>query len=94
MTRLNKIMTVSAAEFAASWRAFDASPAPRPGAPARLAVGCGMAEITFEPQQGVKLGGLLELPRAVVTFSFEGVEPTVCAAFVARFDRVYQRGGG
>lgn len=87
-------MSVSPAEFAASWRAFDASPAPVAGAPARLRVGGGLVVIAFEPQAGVRLGGLLALPRAVVTFSFDGVEAAARDALLAKFDRAFQRGGG
>ncbi len=87
-------MSVSRAEFEASWRAFDTSPAPVSGRPARLDVGGGVAEIAFEPRTGVRLGGLLELPRAVVTFSFDGVDRAAREALVARFDRAFQRGGG
>lgn len=92
--RLQKLMSVSRAEFEASWRAFDASPPPTEGLPARLMVGEGVAEITFEAQAGVRLGGLLELPRAVVSFSFDGVEGQARDVLLVRFDRAFQRGGG
>lgn len=94
MTRLEKLMSVSRAEFEASWQAFDPSPPPSLGSPVRLAVGGGVAEIAFEARAGVRLGGLLELPRAVVSFAFDGVAPDAREALVARFDRAFQRGGG
>lgn len=55
----------------------------------------GPVEITFEPQPGVRLGGLLALPRAKVALKFSS---SVTAAdrthFVRLFDTSFQRGGG
>jgi hypothetical protein len=94
MLRVEKLMSVSRAEFVESWRAFDASPPPGPGEPVCLPVGTGRVTIAYEPRPGVRLGGLLELPRALVTLTFEAADPPAAAALVARFDRAFQRGGG
>ena len=94
MTRLEKLMSLTFTEFEANWPAFDASPAPVPGMPVCLAVGRGQVAIAYEPQANVRLGGLLDLPRALVSFTFDRVEPEECAALLARFDRAFQRGGG
>lgn len=94
MSKLEKLMSISRTEFELSWASFDTSPPPAPGSPARLPVGSGHVEISFEPRPAVRLGGLLELPRAVVTFVFDGVEPAERARIVDRFDRSFQRGGG
>ena len=55
----------------------------------------GPVEITFEPLPGVRLGGLLALPRAKVALKFSD---TVSAAdrsqFIRLFDTSFQRGGG
>lgn len=87
-------MSVSRAEFVESWRAFDPSPPPAEGADVQLVVGRGLVTIGFEPRAGVRLGGLLELPRAAVSFTFSDVEPPEQAQLIARFDRAFQRGGG
>lgn len=50
--------------------------------------------ITFEEQQGATLGGLLALPRARVTLAFDGMSVDEQGAFLRRFDRAFQRGGG
>lgn len=92
--RLEKLMSLSRTEFEASWAAFAAGPAPAPGMPVRLAAGAGAVAIGFEPRPGVRLGGLLELPRAVVTFDFIGVDAAGQAELIGRFDRAFQRGGG
>lgn len=94
MARVEKLMSISRSEFEAAWRTFDASAAPAAGAPARLPAGAGAVEIAFEPRSGVRLGGLLELPRAVVIFTFHGVDPEPRDRLIARFDRAFQRGGG
>ncbi len=55
----------------------------------------GSVEITFEPLPGVRLGGLLALPRAKIELKFSGaVSPADRAAFVRLFDTSFQRGGG
>ncbi|MDH3476644.1 MAG: hypothetical protein OEM59_23445 [Rhodospirillales bacterium] len=50
--------------------------------------------IVIEPQPPRRLGGLLAVPRARVTITFEGYDPAAEAEFVERFDRAFQRGGG
>jgi hypothetical protein len=40
------------------------------------------------------LGGLLEVPRGEVAISFQGYSEDERTAFLQRFDRSYQRGGG
>lgn len=59
-----------------------------------LGVGDGQVVITYEPLEGVRLGGLLDLPRAKVTITFDGVDPTEQEKFLRRFEVTFQRGGG
>lgn len=94
MQRLEKLMSISRSEFEQSWLAFDGTPPPAPGSPVRLALGSGHVEIAYEPRPAVRLGGLLELPRAAVTFVFDRVEEADRAKIIDRFDRAFQRGGG
>lgn len=94
MPRIEKLMSISRSEFEQSWQAFDCSAPPAPGLPARLLIGPGHVDVSFEPQPGVRLGGLLELPRASVAFVFVGVEDADRVKVVDRFDRAFQRGGG
>jgi hypothetical protein len=55
----------------------------------------GPVEISFEPQPGVRLGGLLALPRAKVALKFSStVSAPDRAEFVRLFDTSFQRGGG
>ena len=50
--------------------------------------------ITVEPQEPRRLSGLWSMPRSKVTIAFHGYGAAEAAAFVARFDKAFQRGGG
>lgn len=50
--------------------------------------------IVYEPLEKATLGGLLALPRATVTLYLDGLGETERHAFLARFDKAFQRGGG
>lgn len=59
-----------------------------------LPVDRGQVAIEFTPLKNQVLGGLLSLPRASVTLTFDAVDETAQRAFLARFDQAFQRGGG
>jgi len=50
--------------------------------------------IVYEPLETATLGGLLALPRARVTLHLGELNEAQRHAFLARFDRAFQRGGG
>jgi len=50
--------------------------------------------ITVEPQEPRRLSGLWSMPRSKVTIAFQGYDAGEAAAFVQRFDKAFQRGGG
>ena len=88
-----KLMSLSASEFADSMskignhhisadgsRRFDLSP--------------GHVDVRYASQPGVRLGGLLELPRALVTLNFAGVNDDDRTRFLRTFEIAFQRGGG
>lgn len=50
-------------------------------------------EITLG-QEGVRQIALLTVPSTAVTISLTGYNDSAVAAFMRRFDRAYQRGGG
>lgn len=50
--------------------------------------------ITVEPQEPRRLSGLWSMPRSKVTIAFHGYDAAEAAAFVACFDKAFQRGGG
>jgi hypothetical protein len=57
-------------------------------------LGPGCILIAYDAQPGVRFGGLLELPRAVVSLTFEGVDMADQMSFLKRFEFNFQRGGG
>lgn len=59
-----------------------------------LAIGTGRVVVAYEPRPSVRFGGLLELPRALVSLTFDDVTDSGQSRFVERFDRAFQRGGG
>ena len=54
----------------------------------------GGVAIQYKPRPSVCLGGLLDMPRALVTLTFSDVPPDQQVAFLRRFDLAFQRGGG
>ena len=89
-----KTMSMTEREFEAGCQRLAAPGDCVGGQAAKVAVATGLAHIRYEPLEGVTLGGLLKLPRARVTISFENVTRKDQAAFVRRFDVAFQRGGG
>ena len=93
--RVEKIMALDLAEFHRSLKMLAPGQAMPPDA-CQIAVDANgkHVDIAFEPLPPETLGGLLALPRARVTLAFEGHSAGERAAFLARFDRAFQRGGG
>lgn len=96
-TGVGRDMSIALAEFLAHLPyALRGLPAWEPladGARAVLPEG-GRVTITAAPAPPRRLSGLLTLPRCTVTLSFADCSAPAAAAFVAAFDRAYQRGGG
>ncbi len=95
--KIEKTMSLSHEEFANSMEQFagpQAGRQARNGAAVAVEQAGVRAQISYEPLEGVRLGGLLALPRAKVTVSLdEGPEATQ-REFLRRFDIAFQRGGG
>ena len=54
----------------------------------------GSVTITVEELPPLELSGVLSLPRLRVSFAFTTDDPAARAAFLATYDRAFQRGGG
>ena len=54
----------------------------------------GSVTITYDARPSVRFGGLLDIPRALVSLTFTDVPSDQQSAFVKRFDLTFQRGGG
>ena len=93
--RVEKIMSLSLREFHRSLKTLN--PGATPDEIQRHVVissGGGAVHIIYEALEKVSLGGLLALPRARVTLSFEALNETERRAFLARFEKAFHRGGG
>ena len=74
-------------------RAVNNAPITRRDNQAHVAADAGRVLITLAPERVRKLG-LLEFPVTPVSIEFDGFNPSDQAAFLARFDLAYQKGGG
>jgi hypothetical protein len=93
-TPIVQTMSISRDEFRKSVLAIDPSALAVAADRFRLAVPPGHVTIGYAPLPGVRLGGLLDLPRAEVSLDFEGLDAVEQAAFLRRFEIAFQRGGG
>lgn len=92
---VRKTMSLSLAEFHRGLRALSPAIELADGQThAMIRAGSHDVAVTYEPQQGTVLGGLLMLPRAVVEIDISGMEEGAARAFLERFDKAFQRGGG
>lgn len=74
-------------------RAIDGRDYVRDGVRVTIREGDASVTITLGSQQVRKIA-LLEIPHADVTLTFDGWDEEAREAFMARFDRAFQRGGG
>lgn len=88
-----KLMSLSVSEFADSMAKIGAHQINADGS-RRFDLSPGHVDVNYAPQPSVRLGGLLELPRAVVTINFAGVSDSERAEFLRKFEIAFQRGGG
>lgn len=89
-----RVMSISPAEFAIS---IDMLGPHRDGTNGSkiFDLASGSVEITFEPLPGVRLGGLLALPRAKIELKFsDAISLPDRTTFIRLFDTSFQRGGG
>ncbi len=92
---IEKIMSLTLADFHRSVRVLAPDLTPGHGQTEVVVPdGAASVRITYEPLESTTLGGLLALPRARVTISHDSGDPGLRAAFLARFDQAFQRGGG
>ena len=94
MHRIEKVMSISRREFAASLAALDPEATLSAAAWASVSSGGITAAIRFQALPARVLGGLLSLPQASVEIIFADANEAQVADFLRRFDIVFQRGGG
>lgn len=94
---VEKLMSFTRPEFEAGLARLTGSPVRRDGGGAydlADAAGGRAVACAFDPQPDAVLGGLVRLPRVRVTLRLGGLPRDERAAFIERFDRTFQRGGG
>jgi hypothetical protein len=92
--RVEKLMSLSATEFRATLGFLTDLPIRFDALEIEVPAGCGTVIIAYSARPNVRFGGLLDLPRALVSLTFSNVSPTDQNAFVKRFEQTFQRGGG
>ena len=92
--RVEKLMSLTLREFQYTLAPIAASPLEQHATTVELPLVTGHVSIAYEARPSVRYGGLLDIPRALVTLTFQGVPPDDRTAFVKRFDLTFQRGGG
>lgn len=94
-TTITKIMAASPNEFALGIERLSAGMVTRSdGSTTEFALTSGSVRITYTPGEGRRLSPLLVMPSAEVALAFTGVAESDRTAFIAKFDQVFQRGGG
>lgn len=92
---IEKIMSLAPHEFVTGCTRLAGADDSVSDQEATIAVGSGRVVIRYQPMEGVRLGGLLALPRAKVTLTYTPeVSEDEQARFTHRFDMTFQRGGG
>ena len=95
---VEKIMSITRAEFEAGLRRLTGTPPHSNDRGDYVVAGVGAERQTvccsFEPLPDAVLGGLVKLPRVRVKLQLAALSSEARAAFVALFERTFQRGGG
>ena len=92
--RVEKLMTLTRAEFIASLAGLDPSARLGNDDTAVVCLDGTSARLSFEALPQRRLGGLLSLPQARITIDLTGLTEPQRVAIVRRFDIAFQRGGG
>jgi hypothetical protein len=95
VVRIEKLMALTLAEFQRTIAPLTGGPLAPGLQSADIGVpGGGIVTIAYDPRPSVRFGGLLDMPRAVVSLTFANVTGADQTAFLARFDLAFRRGGG
>ncbi len=92
--RTEKLMSLSLLEFQTTLSALIARPVAHDETAITYALGTASVVIAYQPQPSVTFGGLLHMPRALVSLSFVDATEADRKAFLTKFDNHFRRGGG
>lgn len=94
IVRIEKLMSLSLVEFQLTVARLSGNPLDAQQTRVEIPLAPGHVSLNYEQLPGVRFGGLLDLPRALVSLTFDGVATPDSEAFLKRFDFTFQRGGG
>jgi hypothetical protein len=92
--RVEKLMSLTVGEFRHTIVPLVGEPLVAGCTEVKIAVGSGTVVVGYDPRPSVRLGGLIDMPRAIVSLTFAGVSAAERSAFLTRFDLTFRRGGG
>ena len=93
--KVTKIMAATPSEFASGLaRLAEGQLIRNANGDAEFPWAGGIVRISYTQQEGRRLSPLLTMPRSEVTFRFQDIESADREAFIEKFDKVFQRGGG
>ena len=92
--RIEKLMSLTLREFQYTIAPLTGGALGAERTEAEIRVGSGSVVVAYDPRPSVRLGGLIDMPRAIVSLTFHGLSQTERDAFTKRFDFTFQRGGG
>ncbi len=92
---VTKLMAANPSEFASGMERLTQDMVAQPdGIATIIHLPGGTVSITYTPREGRRLSPVLVMPAADVVLDFSGVTEAERTAFIAKFDLVFQRGGG
>ena len=94
LIRIEKLMSLTLSEFQLTLAPLTGAPLATHLNEVEIPLGPGHVAIHYEARPSARLGGLLVMPRALVSLTFLGVPEPEQRAFLKRFELTFQRGGG
>lgn len=91
---IEKLMSLSLREFQTTLSALIGRSVGEHETAVTHALGTASVAIAYIPQPSVTFGGLLQMPRALVSLTFADATEAERSAFLTKFDNHFRRGGG
>jgi hypothetical protein len=92
--RIEKLMSLSLREFQTTLSALIGRPVADDESEITHELGTASVTIAYTPQPSVTFGGLLHMPRALVSLTFVDATEGDRSTFLTKFDNHFRRGGG
>jgi hypothetical protein len=92
--RVEKLMSLSLLEFQTTLGPLIGRPLNPTETSTVHPLGSASVMIAYTPQPSVTFGGLLHMPRALVSLTFSNATQEDRRVFLSKFDNQFRRGGG